>query len=169
VSPARLTKLEFRNAVRDVLGVDMQAGMFLSNDPEGEAADDVAKFITDALEAPYIIGLFLCKLWSDHKNDANFFVNRATRTCLQPGGTPTPTARRSCAKPTLPRSRRPSTLRRWLEQRQTCRESPTNAHRRFQRTNSNRTASSLAVEGPRRENPAALGLEHPMLHSSLNP
>ena len=35
VSLARLTKLEFRNAVRDVLGVDVQAGVFLSNDPEG--------------------------------------------------------------------------------------------------------------------------------------
>jgi len=35
VSLARLTKLEFRHAVRDVLGVDVQAGVFLSNDPEG--------------------------------------------------------------------------------------------------------------------------------------
>jgi hypothetical protein len=35
VSLARLTKLEFRNAVRDVLGVDVQAGSLLSNDPEG--------------------------------------------------------------------------------------------------------------------------------------
>jgi hypothetical protein len=35
VSLARVTKLEFRNAVRDVLGVDVQAGSLLSNDPEG--------------------------------------------------------------------------------------------------------------------------------------
>jgi len=35
VSLARTTKLEFRNAVRDVFGLDVQAGMFLSNDPEG--------------------------------------------------------------------------------------------------------------------------------------
>jgi hypothetical protein len=35
VSLARITKLEFRNAVRDVLGVDVQAGVFLGNDPEG--------------------------------------------------------------------------------------------------------------------------------------
>jgi len=35
VSLARLTKLEFRHAVRDVLGVDVQAGAQLNNDPEG--------------------------------------------------------------------------------------------------------------------------------------
>jgi hypothetical protein len=35
VSLARVTRLEFRNAVRDVLGVDVQAGALLSNDPEG--------------------------------------------------------------------------------------------------------------------------------------
>lgn len=35
VSLARVTKLEFRNAVRDVLGLDVQAGQLLSNDPEG--------------------------------------------------------------------------------------------------------------------------------------
>ena len=35
VSLARVTKLEFRHAVRDVLGMDVQAGTFLSNDPEG--------------------------------------------------------------------------------------------------------------------------------------
>jgi hypothetical protein len=35
VSLARLTKLEFRNAVRDVFSVDVQAGSLLSNDPEG--------------------------------------------------------------------------------------------------------------------------------------
>ena len=35
VSLARVTKLEFRNAVRDVLGLDVQAGALLSNDPEG--------------------------------------------------------------------------------------------------------------------------------------
>jgi hypothetical protein len=58
--------------------------------PEREASDDAAKFINDAFDAPYIIGLFLCKLWGDHKNDANFFANRATRTYLKPDGTPYP-------------------------------------------------------------------------------
>jgi hypothetical protein len=56
--------------------------------PEREASDDAAKFITDAFDRPYIIGLFLCKLWGDHRNDANFFQNRATRTYLKPDGTP---------------------------------------------------------------------------------
>jgi hypothetical protein len=58
--------------------------------PEREASDDAAKFITDAFDAPYIVGLFVCKLWGDHQNDANFFQNRATRTYLKPDGTPYP-------------------------------------------------------------------------------
>lgn len=32
---ARLTRTEYRNAVRDILGVDIQAGKFLTDDPEG--------------------------------------------------------------------------------------------------------------------------------------
>ncbi|MEM7015701.1 MAG: DUF1587 domain-containing protein, partial [Verrucomicrobiota bacterium] len=34
---ARLTKLEYRNAVRDIFGVDLQAGRFLVDDPEGNS------------------------------------------------------------------------------------------------------------------------------------
>lgn len=55
---------------------------------EREASDEAAKFVLDAFERPYITGLFLCKLWGEHKNDANFFQNRATRTYLKPDGTP---------------------------------------------------------------------------------
>lgn len=32
---ARLTTVEYRNAIRDIFGVDLQAGAFLSKDPEG--------------------------------------------------------------------------------------------------------------------------------------
>ena len=56
--------------------------------PEREASDDAAKFISDAFDAPYIVGLFVCKLLGDHKNDANFFQDRATRTYLRGDGTP---------------------------------------------------------------------------------
>jgi hypothetical protein len=56
--------------------------------PEREASDDSAKFISDSFDAPYIIGLFVCKLLGDHSNDANFFQNRATRTYLKGDGTP---------------------------------------------------------------------------------
>ena len=56
--------------------------------PEREASDEAAKFITDAFDRPYIIGLFLCKLLGDHRNDANFFDNKATRTYLKGDGTP---------------------------------------------------------------------------------
>jgi hypothetical protein len=55
---------------------------------EREASDDAAKFISDAFDAPYIIGLFVCKLLGDHQNDARFFNNRATRTYLKGDGTP---------------------------------------------------------------------------------
>lgn len=58
--------------------------------PEREASDESAKFVLDAFERPYIVGLFLCKLWGNHKNDANFFQDRATRTYLKPDGTPYP-------------------------------------------------------------------------------
>jgi hypothetical protein len=56
--------------------------------PEREASNEAAKFVLDAFDRPYIIGLFLCKLWGEHKNDANFFQNRATRTYLKPDATP---------------------------------------------------------------------------------
>ena len=58
--------------------------------PEREASDEAAKFITDAFGRPYIIGLFLCKLLGDHKNDENFFQNRATRSYLKHDATPYP-------------------------------------------------------------------------------
>lgn len=56
--------------------------------PEREASDDAAQFIADAFDAPYIVGLFVCKLWGDHRNDTNFFNDRATRTYLRNDGTP---------------------------------------------------------------------------------
>ena len=56
--------------------------------PEREASDEAARFITDAFERPYTIGLFLCKLWGNHGNDKNFFQDRATRTYLRPDATP---------------------------------------------------------------------------------
>lgn len=54
--------------------------------PEGEASDETAKCVTDAFERPYINGLFLCKLLGNHRNDANFFQDRATRTYLRNDG-----------------------------------------------------------------------------------
>jgi arylsulfatase A-like enzyme len=57
---------------------------------EREASDEAAKFVRDAFDRPYIIGLFLCKLWGNHKNDKNFFQDRATRTYLKPDATPYP-------------------------------------------------------------------------------
>lgn len=57
---------------------------------EREASDEAAKFITDAFDRPYIIGLFLCKLMGDHRNDANFFQNRASRAYLKNDATPYP-------------------------------------------------------------------------------
>lgn len=56
--------------------------------PEREASEDAARFIRDAFGRPYIIGLFLCKLLGDHRNDALFFDDRATRTYLRGDGTP---------------------------------------------------------------------------------
>ena len=35
VSLARLTSIEYRNSIRDIFGVDLQAGALLGNDPEG--------------------------------------------------------------------------------------------------------------------------------------
>jgi hypothetical protein len=58
--------------------------------PEREASDEAAKFVLDAFERPYIIGLFLCKLWGNHGNDKKFFQDRATRTYLKPDATPYP-------------------------------------------------------------------------------
>jgi hypothetical protein len=58
--------------------------------PEKEASDDSAKFVTDAFESDYIIGLFLCKLWGHHKNDTNIFNNKAERTYLKEDGSPYP-------------------------------------------------------------------------------
>ncbi len=53
-----------------------------------ESIEDAAKFITDAFDRLSIVGLFLCKLLGDHRNDANFFQDRATRTYLKGDGTP---------------------------------------------------------------------------------
>ena len=58
--------------------------------PEKEASDDSAQFIADAFDRTYIVGLFLCKLLGDHRNDANFFQDRATRTYLKGDATPYP-------------------------------------------------------------------------------
>lgn len=56
--------------------------------PEREASDDAARWIGDAFERPYLVGLFLCKLAGNHRNDATFFQDRASRTYLRPDGTP---------------------------------------------------------------------------------
>jgi arylsulfatase A-like enzyme len=56
--------------------------------PEKEASDEAGQFVVDAFDQPYIIGLFLCKLMGDHRNDENFFQKRATRTYLKSDGRP---------------------------------------------------------------------------------
>jgi hypothetical protein len=58
--------------------------------PEKEASDEAAQFVLDAFERPYIIGLFLCKLWGNHGNDARFFQDRAARAYLKPDATEFP-------------------------------------------------------------------------------
>jgi hypothetical protein len=58
--------------------------------PEREASDDAAKFVLDAFQRPYIIGLFVCKLWGNHRNDMQFFENRAARAYLKPDATEFP-------------------------------------------------------------------------------
>jgi hypothetical protein len=58
--------------------------------PEKEASDESAQFVKDAFDQPYIIGLFLCKLLGDHRNDETFFQRRATRTYLRQDGSPYP-------------------------------------------------------------------------------
>jgi hypothetical protein len=56
--------------------------------PEQEASDDAARWIQDAFARPYVVGLFLCKLAGNHRNDTAFFQDRASRTYLQPDGAP---------------------------------------------------------------------------------
>jgi hypothetical protein len=66
---------------------DYRGGLIKS---EKEASDDAAQFIADAFDRPYIVGLFLCKLLGNHRNDAQFFQDRATRTYMRGDGTPYP-------------------------------------------------------------------------------
>jgi hypothetical protein len=57
---------------------------------EPEAAADAAKWITDAMAHPAIVGIFRCQLAGTHGND-KWFLGKAKRTYLRDDGTPFPT------------------------------------------------------------------------------
>jgi hypothetical protein len=56
---------------------------------EADAAEDSAKWITDALAHPGIVGVFRCQLVGTHGND-RWFEGKAKRTYLRDDGTPFP-------------------------------------------------------------------------------
>ena len=53
--------------------------------PEKESGEEAAQFVSDAFEAPYLTGLFICQVIGSHGND-KFFL-RAKRTYLKDDGT----------------------------------------------------------------------------------
>lgn len=57
--------------------------------PEAEAAADRAKWLADAFEQPYLIGVFRCFLIGLHPND-KMLEGRGRRSCLSDDGTPFP-------------------------------------------------------------------------------
>jgi hypothetical protein len=52
---------------------------------EAAAAEMAAKFVTDAFEPPYMIGLFICQVIGSHAND-QWFDGKAKRTYLRDDG-----------------------------------------------------------------------------------
>lgn len=65
-------------------GFESQAGYVK---PEAEAAEDRAKWLSDAFSQPYILGVFRCMLLGLHPND-KMLEGRGRRTFLQDDGTP---------------------------------------------------------------------------------
>ena len=57
---------------------------------EAAAAEDVAQWVTSALEQPYIIGVFKCQFIGTHGNDRWFPEGRMKRTLWQDDGTAFP-------------------------------------------------------------------------------
>lgn len=57
---------------------------FIKN--EKEASDDAAKWLTDAFQKPYMIGVFKCQLIGYHGNDKRFPKGKMKRTYLQDDG-----------------------------------------------------------------------------------
>ena len=57
---------------------------------ENEAAEDVARWVKDALNQPYIVGIFKCQFIGTHGNDRWFPKGRMKRTLWQDDGTPFP-------------------------------------------------------------------------------
>ena len=57
---------------------------------EADAAEDVAQWVTSALERPYIIGVFKCQFIGIHGNDRWFPEGRMKRTLWQDDGTAFP-------------------------------------------------------------------------------
>ena len=57
---------------------------------EAEAAEDVAQWVKDALQQPYIIGVFKCQFIGTHGNDRWFPKGRMKRTLWQDDGTAFP-------------------------------------------------------------------------------
>ena len=58
---------------------------------EEEAAEDVAQWVKDALNQPYIIGVFKCQFIGTHGNDRWFSKGRMKRTLWMDDGSPFPT------------------------------------------------------------------------------
>ncbi len=57
---------------------------------EATAAEDVAHWVTAALQRPYIVGVFKCQFIGTHGNDRWFPKGRMKRTLWQDDGTPFP-------------------------------------------------------------------------------
>jgi hypothetical protein len=57
---------------------------------ERTASEDAARFLTQALQEDYIVGVFKCQLGGTHGNDRWFPAGRMKRTYLRDDGTPFP-------------------------------------------------------------------------------
>jgi hypothetical protein len=57
---------------------------------EAEAAEDVARWVKDALQQPYIVGVFKCQFIGTHGNDRWFPEGRMKRTLWKDDGTAFP-------------------------------------------------------------------------------
>jgi len=54
---------------------------------ERDASKDAALFLGNAIERPYLVGVFVCQLIGTHPNDVRFFQDSARRSYLRDDGT----------------------------------------------------------------------------------
>jgi hypothetical protein len=66
------------------LGASFESEKGMIHD-EAKASEMAAKFVTDAFEPPYMIGLFICQVIGTHPND-KWFDGKAKRTYLRDDG-----------------------------------------------------------------------------------